>query len=356
MIGQRAGGRGMHEKPKLLVLFPHPAAQLAEQTRLGSQPSERLYGANELATRGWRITISDARFDNRFGVLVARLKGYGINLIDFTTIQQIRSHDIVLVKDDFSVPISFACRLFGKKLVYYDSMFQIPKKRFDRICVEYCLRHCDVVLAYSDYQIELWRESFRLSRDRFKKVPYALDKAFYRKGLPPLRDGGYVLSIGRDTGRDFRTLIQACKKLGVRLKLITLDYLVRDLDLPSDCVEVIQEVSYRQLLDLYSSASVVALPIKKGVSYPSGIRAALECKLIGKPLVVTETPVLREMLSDSSRTFFAQSEDVEDFSRQLKNALQASVAVDVESGELESVAASLDDLGDSLDGVLSGLS
>jgi glycosyltransferase involved in cell wall biosynthesis len=346
----------MTEKPKVLLLLPHPAAQLAEESRLGKQPSERLYGANELATRGWRITISDARFENRVGVLITRLKAYGFNLIDFTTIQQIRSHDIVLVKDDFSVPISLACRLFGKKLIYYDSMFQIPKKRFDRICVKYCLHHCDVVLAYSEYQIELWRETFRLSRDRFKKVPYAMDRAFYRKGLPQLSDGGYVLSVGRDTGRDFRTLVQACRKLGVRLKLITLDYLIRDIELPIDCVEVIQDVSYRELFDLYSSASAVALTLKKGISYPSGIRAALECKLIGKPLVVTETPVLREMLPESTHTFFAQAEDVDDLSRQLKNALQSSVKGAVEARELESVAASLDDLGDSLDGVLSGLS
>jgi glycosyltransferase involved in cell wall biosynthesis len=289
-------------------------------------------------------------------LLVARLRAFGFNLIDLTTVQQIRSHDIVLVKDDFSVPISFACWLFGKKLVYYDSMFQIPKKRFDRICINYCLHHCDLVLAYSEYQIELWRKVFHLSRDRFKKVPYAMDRAFYRDGLPPLSDAGYVLSIGRDTGRDFRTLVQACKKLGVRLKLITLDYLIRDIESPGDCVEVIQEVSYEELFKLYSAASVVALPLKKGISYPSGIRAALECKLVGKPLVVTETPVLRELLPESTCTFFAKAEDVEDLSRQLMSAMHSRVKVDVETHEVKHFAASLEELGDSLDGILSGLS
>lgn len=354
----------MPRKPTVLFLFPHPAGQLAQETRSGKQPSERLYGINELVARGWQITISDARFERWMGRIVTRLKYHGFNLIDLATLKQIRGHDVVMVKDDLSLPISLACKLFGAKLVYYDSMFQPPRKWLDRVCSRYALKYADVVLTYSDYQIDLWCKAFDLPRAKFSKIPYAMDSAYYLKSFPPLSNGDYVLSIGRDLGRDFKTLVAACKKLRVKLKLVTLDYLIQDIGLPDPLVEVIQNISYETLFELYAGAAAVALPLKKDIHYPSGIRAALECLLVSKPLVVTQTPVLQEMLPESRYKFFAKSEDEDDLAAQLQRAMRLGN----ESPQVEGRAtgdrhaptpgikvASVDDLGDSLDRMLKSI-
>src|SRR5690606_5037417 len=88
--------------------------------------------------------------------------------------------------------------------------------------------------------------------------------------------------------------VSACIQLNLRLKLVTLPYLIPDNARNHPNVEVLQRLPYDKLFELYANAASVVVPLKEGISYPSGIRAVLEALALNKAAIVTRTPVLEE--------------------------------------------------------------
>ena len=111
-------------------------------------------------------------------------------------------------------------------------------------------------------------------------------------------------------GRDFGTLLAAMDGLNIDLKLVTLPYLLDGLDTARPWVEVLQRLPYDELFRLYAGALLIALPLKGGLTYPSGIRGLLEAMALGCPTVATRTPVLEEYARAGDGVAYVTAEDV----------------------------------------------
>lgn len=283
----------MNKSERILFFFNHPAAGDERKINAGELPSDRLYGMVELKKRGWNIEPCD----ERLSPLEFRLKSW-MSWISWRCIKKARHYDVWVVKDKFSIILSILAMVLGKRIVYVDSLFYFPKSRLRRWVLWINLKFAPIVGVYSKMQADFWASKLGVRRDKFRVLSYTVDHEFYLGGYQRAADVApaerYVLATGRDMGRDFYTLIEATKALGLQLKLVTLPYL-----LPADMsrfphVEVLQHISYEQLFSLYRGAFAVAIPLRENIEYPSGIRAALESMLLAKPTICSESDILYE--------------------------------------------------------------
>jgi glycosyltransferase involved in cell wall biosynthesis len=289
-----------------------------------------LYGFIELRDRGWKVATCEERFRGALTTLFQKLRHYGFNLMNLRALRRAAKSDVLLVKDDFSFPLTLTAALFRKRLIYLDSMFFMPGNRLKRFLLGINMRCAPLIVSYSQFQVDLWSAAFSIPKNRFVVLPYTIDYPFYARGAnqsgaAAAQEPPYILAIGRDLGRDFASLVEATRQLGLRLKLITLPYLIPENAREAGHVEILQRVSYAELFRLYGGATAVAVPLKKDVIYPSGIRAVMESLAVGCPAIVSRTAILEEYFPASSGTVhYVEAEDVD----QLKAAIQLLLADD----------------------------
>jgi glycosyltransferase involved in cell wall biosynthesis len=157
-----------------------------------------------------------------------------------------------------------------------------------------CLAAADVVFCFSHNQLPVLQETFGLDADRVRVVPYGIDAHFFSPRPAPEED--YVLAIGRDRGRDHQTLVEAMRRSGARLRLFAPQGMVDERSLPPNVEltsERIDHVSYREIL---ARARLVAVTTT-APRYPSGQTVVLEAMAMAKPLVVTDSPAMRDYVT-----------------------------------------------------------
>lgn len=304
-------------KKSFLFMYGDIASPAIGELEQGSIPQERLAGFYQLKKLGWNVRISDSRWTAK----TARMRrkfGRFVHLPSWKTILDWNESDIVVVKDEFSFLFTIICKLLRKKIVYFDSMFTIPKQKWKRIFIRFSLLHADCVIGYSKNQAKLWSSSFLVPESTFVTLPYCLDLEFYRlDGQPKPDDPPYILSVGRDIGRDMGTLIKAAEIAEINLKIVTLPYLLPDGVAENDHLEVHQRLSYSELFELYKGALLVVVPLKKGITYPSGTRAVLESMALGIPTIASRTPVLEEYFTEGYDLKFTIPEDPLDLANKI---------------------------------------
>jgi glycosyltransferase involved in cell wall biosynthesis len=157
-----------------------------------------------------------------------------------------------------------------------------------------CLAAVDVVFCFSHNQLPLLRETFGLDADRVRVIPFGIDERFFSPRPAPEED--YVLAIGRDRGRDHQTLVEAMRRSSARLRLFAPSGSVDEHSLPPNVeltTERIDHVSYREIL---ARARLVAVTTS-APRYPSGQTVVLEAMAMAKPLVVTDSPAMRDYVT-----------------------------------------------------------
>jgi glycosyltransferase involved in cell wall biosynthesis len=282
-----------------------------EQVVNGQAPSDRMYGLIELRKFGHIVEYSDKRFQGMFGKLVTWLRrNVGINICDLRTLLSMKFYDVIVAKDEVSTLITLTCRLFGKKIIYMDALFDLPRRKWKRVIYKINLKYADGIVAYSKEQIKTWAKQFTSISPRFEIMPYTIDVQFYRttpchgkKGQP------YILSIGRDVGRDFKTLVESMDGLGLGLKIVTLPYMLKNVNISHSWIDVLANLPYKDLFDLYAEAALVVIPLKKGVVYPSGIRGLLETMALGKAAICSYSPILEEYAREGEGVKYVEAEN-----------------------------------------------
>jgi glycosyltransferase involved in cell wall biosynthesis len=306
---------------RILFLYPYKTTAIVKEIERGEAPSDRLYGFIELRRRKWNVIISDARWSGPLAHLRKKLKNF-LEIPNLGTFYDMIHSDVVLVKDDFSLTLSMQAKILHKQIIYLDAMFKLPKGLLRKWAAAINLRLCDKILCYSEQQSKHWTDVFRLPRTYFTVLPYCMDVNFYPQVRRKIEEPPFIFAIGRDVGREYVTLLEVARRLGINLKLVTRPYLLPPNANDSHWLQVYDHIDYAQLFDLYARASVVVVPIKKGITYPSGIRAVLEGIVLGVPTVATSTPVLKEYLDGDDDVLFAEAEDIDSLTKQIKWVLE----------------------------------
>jgi glycosyltransferase involved in cell wall biosynthesis len=157
-----------------------------------------------------------------------------------------------------------------------------------------CLAAVDVVFCFSGNQVPLLIETFGLDADRVRVIPYGIDASFYTPDSAPEED--YVLAIGRDRGRDHQTLVEAMRRSDARLRLFAPEDMVDQRTLPPNVELTTARIDHPTYRAILARSKVVAVTTT-APRYPSGQTVLLEAMAMGKPLVVTDSPAIRDYVT-----------------------------------------------------------
>ena len=125
------------------------------------------------------------------------------------------------------------------------------------------------------------------------------------KVLPQVCAAGVV-------NRDYGTLIEAVKPLGIPTKIAAdtaWRYSARPVEVASvpETVEMRSWGNYLTLRSLYAQSAMVVVPLLRPML--SGVTVALEGMAMGKPVILSFNPYVREFLQDGENGFFVPAGD-----------------------------------------------
>lgn len=272
---------------------------LVEEVARGAAPDSMLRGANFFALReGWQVdTISTEQFEKRLPRLIRRM--LPMSLAHLVFVPQLLRYDAVIASDAFLVGALVS--LFGKtKWVYVAINSSVLMKRhawhpLKRAILRFAWsRFAAIVCLSRTQQEDLSR--FGIRRELLHEIRFGVDTEYFTRRP----EGVSILSVGKDLGRDYATLLQAAARTRLPIEIVTAPKnLPRTTALPPN-VTVRYEVPLAQLREAYARAKiivVVSLPEESAAGADcSGQIVILEALAMGRAVIATSRAWLSEYL------------------------------------------------------------
>ena len=295
---------------KAVFLYHNPRDRLLADVQAGTAPDTGLLGSNHLAELGIDASAEAPRMQ------VKHSKGRLLHRF-LWNIREIP----VAWELDADVVCSFWTRLFPlvarmrckPAVVAFNVQLcttYLRASRPRRRLMGAALRSAQAVVCFASAQRERLLRQHDLDPGRVHVVPFGVDERFY---LPrPAPSNGYVLAVGRDMARDYRTFARALDGLDARAIIVASERNLTDITTPEN-VELRLDVSYPELRELYAEAACVVLPTRReGYQYGadcSGQTVLLDAMAMGRPVVATERSTLSDYVRDRETALLVPPED-----------------------------------------------
>ena len=274
----------------------------------GEVPDAWPYGLDRLAGHGLRVTPAPAwPGDPRVARLARGLGRY--EWLESRT--STGTPDAVLCWDErVGVPAArYAGR--GGPLVATGVIWLTDEQRTSRthrLLAGPGLRRAHRVWTLSSAQLPVLRDDFGVPRERLVHLPFGIDADFFTPGGAPVPD--LVIGAGNDRHRDHATLVAALVQArrarpGLRLELATR----QPVDVPPELGTRHAALTHGEMRDLYRRGAVTAVALRPNL-HVSGISVILEAMACGRPVVVTDTPGMRDYVEHGSTGLLVPPGDV----------------------------------------------
>ncbi len=151
-----------------------------------------------------------------------------------------------------------------------------------------------------------------IDHKKLSVVLFGVDKNFFCLPLQE-REHYYILSVGKDNGRDYQTFIDAVRNIKARFIIVCAPRNTESLkDIPTN-VEIKYNVGYLEMRNLYQNAKFVVVP-SKGEDFLdgsdcSGQTAILDAMACGKAVVATYRTWMDDYLSDRNDCLIVEPEN-----------------------------------------------
>jgi glycosyltransferase involved in cell wall biosynthesis len=166
-------------------------------------------------------------------------------------------------------------------------------------------RRVDRWLVFSQNQAPLLAEHLGIDESRVVFVPFGVNLRTVQPAIDaaaehdadsrsgPLR----VLSVGKDIGRDYRTLFRAVQHRDVSLQVVCWGRnLPTDMPIPPN-VQISRRLPRDDYLRTLGQCDLVVIPTH-AIAYPTGQTVLLQAWAAGKPVITTDRPAIRDYVRD----------------------------------------------------------
>lgn len=159
------------------------------------------------------------------------------------------------------------------------------------------LRRVSLAICHSRLETERYATLFAGCRTEFRFVPWGTDVPLADPCQPPANGGGAlptIVAAGR-SGRDYPLLVEAVAGLPCRLTIIcNARHAVAGIE-PTDQVEILQRCFAQDYLARLQAADIVVVPLRVA-DISAGQMVLIQAMASARPLVVTDTPTVRDYL------------------------------------------------------------
>jgi glycosyltransferase involved in cell wall biosynthesis len=179
--------------------------------------------------------------------------------------------------------------------------------------LDFVVPRVDAIFVLGSNQIEYIKSRWRTSA-MVEFFHQHVDTKFYCPMPEAL--GGPILAVGEDRGRDFETLLEAARGIDSDVVLKTRRVAPDALRHPN--VRVISSfMSGTEYRKLFAECRFVVVPLASSV-HASGVGTVLEALAMGKALIVSDSPGIRDYIIPGETALTVPCSDVE----ALRNAMQ----------------------------------
>ncbi len=184
-----------------------------------------------------------------------------------------------------------------------DSALTAGKTKLE--CLRLIARGADLLIFWSSNQRQIFHERLEVPDDRMYFVPFGIETEFWQ---PRPGAGDYVLAVGNDPGRDFRTFATAVAGIDCPVKIACRPERLAGVDVPRN-MEVLGEVDHVRYRELLYGAAVVVVPSQPAAAYPTGQTVLLNAMSCQRPTVVTATAPMADYIRHGENTWAVAGED-----------------------------------------------
>jgi len=287
-------------KPHVLYLYAGKRKEFYASWKAGKNPDTQLLGLNYMDELG-----VDAEFLE--WPLSEWLRSASFNLVHLPYLFAIRNYDVVFICA--GLPLIFVAKyLLGwkkPKFVIYNTFLTNALKRnaggLSGFVTRKAIESLDVIVCTGKEQEKFLLEK-GFAKEKIVFAPIGIDaKRFADGSKNNPKKGDYILAVGRDPGRDYKTLFEAVKDLPIKVKVATKQEVVAGLEIPQN-VELLLHVPYSEMPALYQGAFFAVVPLRdwndpKG-SDTSGQYGYLEPMASGKAVIASDKAVVRDYIEN----------------------------------------------------------
>jgi len=289
-----------------IFIFTSDRKEIITAIKEGKEPDTALRGLNYMPCAEYRkIDIPRA--------------GAGAFLVWFVKQMPILLHllryDFVVASDTlpFGYVVSVLARIFHRKTrwiyIAMNSSTLIRRHTAHRIRLSILKRFWKSyfrIVCLSHKQIEDF-VSLGIARERLVFVPFGVDVNFYATHTKTHKED-LIVSVGRDTGRDYETLLTAARHLPSQEFVIVAMHrnFSKEVSVPEN-VSIHYNLSATEVRTLYARARIVIVPSKADDtnigSDCSGQTAVLDAMAAGKPVIATERAWMKDYFTHDKELF-----------------------------------------------------
>jgi glycosyltransferase involved in cell wall biosynthesis len=281
---------------RVVFVYPNSRSDLLEKVARGEAPDTTLLGQNHLATHHIDATIHDPslRRRQRRSGLRHRITW---NAREVTLPWELGDVDLALTPLARVFPLTARIRRHPRVLLmsYHLCATYERSSSWARRLLAASLRSAVGVVCVSAAGASRLIELTDLDASRVHVAELGVDERYWSPASPA--GDGYVLSVGRDLARDYRTLMEALDGLPTRVVLVAKKENIVGLELPRN-VDLRLDIAPSAVRELYAGAACVVVPVHPeghpAGSENSGTIALLEAMAMQRPTVVTDRPTLRD--------------------------------------------------------------
>ncbi len=196
------------------------------------------------------------------------------------------------------------------------------RKSFRQKLFKYAVSKSDGIVAISEIEAKTLKQIFPHLKDRIIFLHEGVDTNFFKPD-PQITEENFILSVGLDPSRDFKTLVEAVKDLSIPVKLATKPEHIKELQpLPANVST--QLFPHDEMLRQYAKAKVivVGLNVKYNNNDSMGTFAVAEAMAMGKAIIATKTNALESYIKDGITGIFVPVHNPSAMRKAIQNLLQ----------------------------------
>jgi hypothetical protein len=297
---------------RVAFVYARRREALREAIARGEAPDTGLLGQNHLAELGIEAEIrhSALRRRQRAGGALHRLTWTAREL---ALPLEVRGYDAICTTVGPVLPLSSRLTRGSRVLLFNMSICQSLRRAMGarRRFLAAGVRAAGAVICFAEAQRDDLLELSDADPAKVHVAGMGVDERFLSTTVPPL-EGGIVLAVGRDDGRDYTTFAAAVAPLDARVVLVSSPRNVERLTLPAN-IETRFDVPPLELRKLYERAACVVVPSRRE-EHPvgadcSGQTAILDAFAMARPVITSERSTLRGYVDDGRNGLIVPAED-----------------------------------------------
>ncbi|RUM94043.1 MAG: hypothetical protein DSZ28_05250 [Thiothrix sp.] len=196
-------------------------------------------------------------------------------------------------------------------LPYYDENSMIWNS-----IMRFGVKNVDRFIMYSIIETKNYSKHLKLPTDRFRMIPWSMNKPKFKEESTPLVGGRYVAAMGGE-GRDYKTLIQSITELpDIKLVIVARPENVVNIDIPEN-VEVRTNIPYEEAMNIAWHSDFMVLPLLSD-TIPCGHGSLLAQFLFNKATIVTDSIAMEGYSFPGENVLVYKAQDSNALSTQMK--------------------------------------